>query len=77
MKLRDWDKLLRSLPPETPVVFYRAGDRPLEAGDYCDGRSVAPSAGWEGRDGAPVFWWSWGRHFNLFCLSKVAKCNRR
>ncbi len=53
MKLRDWDKLLRSLPPETPVVFYRAGGRPLEAGDYCDGRSVAPSAVWEGEGWSP------------------------
>ena len=48
MKLREWDKLLRKMPPETPVVFYRAGQKALEAGEYCDGLSVTASSFWEG-----------------------------
>lgn len=47
MDVRDWKRLINTLPPDTPVVFYCGGTRPLHPGEYADGNAVTASAVWE------------------------------
>ena len=51
MVLEEWERLVRGLSPDTPVIFYQAESQPLSPDSYCDGKSVRLSQMWEGREG--------------------------
>ncbi len=48
MKIGDWAGLVNTLPPETPVLFYRGELPPLTADGYCEGEAVESSSYWDG-----------------------------
>ncbi len=48
MQLGAFRRLTEALPPDTPVIFYRAGTAPLPPDTYCDGLRVGEDVLWEG-----------------------------
>ncbi len=51
MVLGDWQQIVSTLSPETPVIFYVAQADGLAPDRYCCGRAVLPSRMWTARDG--------------------------
>ncbi len=51
MVLGDWQEIVATLSPDTPVIFYRADAETMPEDSYCDGLRVAPSSMWSSREG--------------------------
>lgn len=47
MTVREWKNLVEKTKPDTPVIFYWNGGKPLPPDTYCDGKRVEKADMWD------------------------------
>ncbi len=51
MSVGDCMRIMATLSPEMPVIFYNSSEEPLKGEDYCEGVNIALSRLWDARLG--------------------------